>query len=86
MKRRINAAFLQALLERGLSALTVLELTEWVRLSWPVKTPSHEELAALGVSPMSVYRAVRNSDEYRPVFKRYPDLPGTVPAFMPREV
>jgi hypothetical protein len=81
LRSRILRAF-EASRADGYASLTILELVEYVRITWPVRVPSHENMADIGVSPARVYLAVRNGP-YRLVYRQEPEWTFLIPSWQP---
>lgn len=81
LRDRIARAF-EAARTDCYASLTVLEATEYVRLTWPGRTPSHENMADMGVSPCRVYLSIKHG-QYRMVYKTDERFEFLIPAWQP---
>jgi hypothetical protein len=80
LRKRITRAF-EAGREDCHASLTVLELVEYVRLTF-TRVPSHETLADLGISPRRVYEMIRQGG-YRLVFRQEDEWDFLIPSWQP---
>lgn len=81
LRDRIEHAFAVAR-RNGHASLSILELTEQIRVTWPRGQISHERMRDLGVHPWLVYRHVKNGP-YRLVYQESVGWPFLVPTWQP---